>query len=1105
LFAFEIVNSTPLPAQEAERLQALRRYNILDTPPEPAFDDLTRLAANLCGTAIAVISLVDQNRPWFKSRVGWEPTETPREGSFCAYAILGQDVFEVNDATQDERFAGSPLVTGPEHLRFYAGVPLCSPDGFNVGTLCVMDRQPHRLTSEQKEALRILAHQVMTHFELRRHLVELERSLGEERRAKEALRDSETFYEALVESLPQFIIRKDREGRFTFANAKFCAALGKPVAEILGRTDRDFYPAHLAEKYHRDDLRVMANRAPIDVVEANQSPEGGSIFVHVIKTPLLDAAGRVAGIQGIFWDVTERKKIEEQLAYERDLLRSLLENIPDRIYFKDVASRFIRCSRSMATRLGLSDPKDVVGKTDFDFHAPEVAQEYYQEEQRIVLTGQPLINKLQHTVDPDGRESWSAVTKVPVYNRHGTITGIVGLSRDISKLKEAEEALEQARDAALEHARVKSEFLANMSHEIRTPMNAIVGMADLLLGTPLAPEQRDYVETLRNGMETLLGLIHNILDFSKIEAGKLVLETIDFDLRQVIESTADMLAERIHRKGVELICWIDEDVPAGLRGDPGRLRQVLTNLLANAAKFTEAGQIVVRASKESESATHVSLRLTVADTGIGISAKALPSIFGVFTQADGSTTRKYGGTGLGLAISKQLVELMQGRIGVESAPDKGSTFWFVVPLEKQPVPAQSEGPAASLPTESARVLVVEDNATCREMLAHQLTLWKVRHETATHGIEALGTLRKAASAAQPYTLVLLDLQLPDMDGLALARAIRADPATAPTRLIGLTTMPCRLGAQDRDSAGLETCLLKPVKQARLFEVLAAALSARAPRQEPDGCVPSVAPSSAVPLTRPAHRPRILLAEDNLVNQRLALKQLEKMGYTPDAVFNGREALEAVQKTAYDIILIDCQMPEVDGYETTRRLRQFEAGLPPSARSVSYVVALTANALEGDRERGLAAGMNDYLTKPIRMEELRRALERASHHLQVPAPTEEDGVLDASVLASLKELREPGQPDPVIELIQLYLRDSKPKVDALECYAVGRRPTELKATAHSLKGSSNNLGARRLAGLLVDMEQAGKAADWPRAEQLLPLIKAEFQRVQERLLAETQAG
>ena len=1096
------VTIVPVPPNESARLRALRGYNILDTPPEPAFNDLVRLAAHLCGTPCAFISLLDDKRQWFKSRIGLDFTTTPRAESFCAHTICGADLLEVPDATDDARFTDLPLVVGPEQFHFYAGMPLCSPEGFNVGALCVADRQPHHLAPAQKEGLRILAHQVITQMELRRRLAELERSLHDEQEAKEALRNSENFCATLVESLPQFIIRKDAQGRFTFANRRFCQALNKPLETILGRTDHAFYPPHLADKYHRDDQRVMASRTSIDTVEANQSPEGSSIFVHVIKTPLLNTEGEVVGIQGIFWDVTERKKIEEQLAGERDLLSALLENTPDRIYFKDVASRFVRCSRSLARRLGLADPKEVIGKTDFDFHPCETAKEFHEEEQRIVLTGHPLLNKQQHGLDEQGQEIWSSVTKVPIYNRNGTITGLVGISHDITKLKQAEETLEHARDAALETARVKSEFLANMSHEVRTPMNAIVGMTDLLLSTSLTQDQREFAETIHTSTDNLLVLINDILDFSKMEAGKLMLESLEFDPRKLIETTAELLAERAQRKGVELVCWIDESVPTRIRSDPNRIRQVLTNLLSNAAKFTERGEIVLRAGTERDAEGRLHLRVTVCDTGIGIPEKAMPSIFHAFTQADGSTTRRYGGTGLGLAITKQLVEIMQGRLGVESTPGQGSSFWFVIPAEQPSSEAMSapERPPRNLAGQ--RILVVDDNATTRQFLRHHLGRWQFRHAPASHGMEALTLLRQAAQAGKPYLLALLDVQMPEMDGLALACAIKADPLTSGTRLVMLTLMGHRLDATTQQAAGIECCLVKPVKRARLLETVVHALAPIPPSAVSAAGTAFTPDETAV---GPVSCLRILLAEDNPVNQRLVLTQLARLGCTATAVTNGREALEAAQKTPFDVILLDCQMPELDGYAVTARLRASEPGARLAGVPRIYIIALTANASEGDRHRGMTVGMNDYLTKPVRIEDLRGALERALHHVQPsvpPAPLPAgDDALDTSVLASLKELRAPNQADPVAGLVDLFLRDAKPKIDSLSALVAARKIAELKATVHSLKGSSNNLGARGLALLFAEIETNSESGHWERLPALLPKVKTEFQRVQERLLAE----
>ena len=1082
-----------LPPDEAVRLNALKRYDVLDTLPEPAFDDLTRLAAHICAMPVALISLVDERRVWFKSKIGLEQSEVPREASPCCNTVLGSDLLVIDDARRDARFANSPLVTEKPNIRFYAGMPLRTSDGFNIGTLCVADARKRRLSQQQREALRILAHQVMVQLELRRHLVELERSLFEHRRTQDALRNSEMFYQTLVESLPQNILRKDVQGRFVFANQKFCASLGKPLSDVLGKTDWDFFPPHLADKYHRDDLRVMATREPVDTIEANQTPQGGRIFVHVIKTPLYDSAGNVVGIQGIFWDVTERKKTEEELAYERDLLRSLLENIPDRIYFKDVKSRFLRVSSSMARRLGVEDPTEVLGKTDFDFYPKERAQEFFDDEQRIVLTGQPLINKLERIVDRDGRETWASVTKVPLYNKSGAVVGIIGISRDVSKLKEAETALEHARDAALETARIKSQFLANMSHEIRTPMNAITGMTDLLMDTPLDEEQREFVDTLRRSTETLLGIINDILDFSKIEAGKLTLEAIDFDLREVIEDTAEMLAQRAQSKGVELLYTIADDVPTLLRGDPRRLRQVLSNLVANAVKFTEKGEVVIRVTRQTENDKHVHVRVGVTDTGIGLSAKTLPLVFQAFTQADGSTTRKYGGTGLGLAISKQLVELMQGQIGADSQLGQGSTFWFELPFEKQEKNADAE----QIPDfHNLRVLVVDDNATTRGTLQHQLGRWRLRSGSAADAAAALNQLRAAVIENDPYAAVLLDMQMPGMDGLTLARAIKNDPALSRTRIIILTPFGQRLDQELMDETAVSHCLLKPVKQSRLLD----ALMTNAQPTAMQAAVPTPRAATANVRTSRAVAPlRVLLAEDNAVNQKLALRQLQKLGYGASAVGNGAEVLQEVQRVTYDVILMDCQMPEMDGYEVTQRIRDFEKTNPQ--RTPVYIIAVTAHALDGDRERCLSAGMNDYLTKPLHIAQLDAALTRA---IRRRVPVEKSNiVLDPVCIAGLKELREPGQTDPLLELVELFNRESDACVSRMESGLEAKDSNLMSRAAHSLKGSASNLGAHRLSTACAAVEQSSKASDWAQAGALLPDLKLQLERVREALKAELQ--
>ena len=951
--------AAPPSPSETQRLAVVRRLRLLDTAPEERFDRFTRLASAALRMPIALLTLVDGAREWFKSVHGLRPVqEVPRMHSFGAFAVLGDSrIMVIRDASKDRRFSAHPLVQGPEKIRFFAGHVLANADGVKVGMLCVMDRQPQDFPPASQQALTDLAQ--LAEQELRGLPLRdtLERLAQAERRAEE----HHARFAVFMENLPNVAFLKDSEGRTIFGNRCHQEMFGVKLSDVAGKRDDEWLPPEVAAATMAADRLVIATGNTLQLEEDIPTVLGVRHWL-TFKFPVPTPSGeRLLG--GVAVDITEQKRTEQKL---QDLL-TLQKAIVDSANVAIISTGpdgLLRNFNASAERLLGYRAEELIGRAKPDiWHHPAELQRIADEIERetgeavepsgAVLrwgleTGGVAEHELTH-IRKDGSIFRGALSITPLRASGAEITGYMGVIQDITERREVEDAQRLAREEAEAANRAKSQFLANMSHEVRTPLNGVLGVTAMLLETDLQAEQRQLAEIVLTSAEGLLSIVNDILDFSKIEAGRTDLEKIDFELPGLLRSVAELQTARANEKCLVIETEIAPDVPPCLHGDPLRLRQVLNNLLGNAIKFSDHGQIRLAVGVEHVTEDEVTLRFDVADCGIGIPPEKQAKIFEPFTQADVSTTRLFGGTGLGLSICRHLVELMGGCIGVHSEPGSGADFWFTVRFGLPAEFAESEGP-----------------------------------------------------------------------------------------------------------------------------------------QE-------------IEVAEPLPKLRVLLAEDSAINRLVATHQLRKLGCDVEAVDDGQQAVDATAAMRYDLVLMDCQMPVMDGYAATVAIRAREA----LEGSYTRIIALTANAMKGEKERCLAAGMDGYLSKPFRPAELHSLIGAVLRRVDQPIPDfSADAPLNALVVSELRRESVDADGDHFPEYVELFCEAI---VEAERDLAEAANDLEaLRSIAHRVRGAAANFGAIRLMALCAGIEQHAAAGDLLETVDFLEPLGSELSRVVAALRADLRS-
>ena len=958
------------------------------------------------------------------------------------------------------------------------------------------------------ELIPVLKTASMLELEDETFLLESFVDISRQKKAEDRLKSSEENFRSFFETMDDMIMVGDTSGKIMYANPAVTQKLGYTSDHIRQMYILDVHPATVrdeAETIFAAMLKGERTSCPLPLAHKNGTHVPVETRVWFGKWNNLNC------VFGVSKDLTAEQ--EAQQRFER-LFRGnpslmALSSLPER--------RFVEVNDSFLKTLGY-ERSDIIGKNADELEMFSEPEKQARIARKLQSEGRIADLELQ-VRRKDGMLLYGLFSGEKIINQGleyflTVMVDITDRKKAEKELMETNRQLEEATACANDMAAqaemanfAKSEFLANMSHEIRTPMNGVIGMTGLLLDTELNAEQRRYAETVRASGESLLGLINDILDFSKIEAGKLDLEILDFDLQSLLDDFAATLALQAHQKRLELVCGMSPDIPPLLRGDPGRLRQILTNLAGNALKFTHSGEVSIRVTQESDTPEDVLLRFSVADSGIGIPMEKQKVLFQKFSQVDASTTRKYGGTGLGLAISKQLAEMMGGEIGVRSEAKKGSEFWFTVRLVKQP-PQAAEKMSKLANLADVRALIVDDNATNLDILKTRMESWDIRVFAVSDGPSALEALKRACDENDPFRVAVIDMQMPEMDGGELGRAIKSDEGLMETRMVLLTSLGVRGDSRRFKEIGFDAYLTKPARPFELKAVLSSILSTRTEGSpEPQGLT-TLHTVREIRNLFADQGVRILLAEDNFTNQQVAMGILKKLGLRADPAADGREAIEALRAIPYDLVLMDVQMPEMDGLEATRQIRNPQSAI--RNRNIP-VIAMTAHTMAGDREKCLKAGMNGYVSKPIDPLVLASELEkwigketsgteRMTGSLEEEKPPNEADDVDPFRIFDRETLLKRLMDDEALteRIVAGFLDDMPEQMAVLRSFVENGQAEQAGGQSHKIKGAAANVAASAFQETAHDMERAGKAGDMASLQRLLPKLEERFLQVKARM-------